>query len=174
MANPRRILRLSVFTGPDSATARKVAISTQLIGLRSRESRYSETATVMVTSSVRTTICGDQAGCTRTGGGCGRLGGSSGTPTAGGFPVRAWNPSDGADQLAEEPGDAQDARAGVGADDGADLRHHLRVAPVDLPAALGHPLGLLRHLDVLDGERVAAVLAALLEVGHQALERAPR
>src|SRR3954470_6000538 len=128
----------------------------------------------MVTSSVRTTICGDQAGCTRTGGGCGRLGGSSGTPTAGGFPVRAWNPSDGADQLAEEPGDAQDARAGVGADDGADLRHHLRVAPVDLPAALGHPLGLLRHLDVLDGERVAAVLAALLEVGHQALERAPR
>ena len=36
IAKPRFIHWLSTFTGPDSATARNTAISTQLIGLRSR------------------------------------------------------------------------------------------------------------------------------------------
>ena len=58
--------------------------------------------------------------------------------------------------------------------DRADLRDQLRVAAVDLAAALGHALGLGARLDVLDGERVAAVLAALLEVGDEPLERAAR
>ena len=43
------------------------------------------------------------------------------------------------------------------------------VSHLDMPAtdrrALGQALGLARRLDVLDRERVAAVLAALLEVG---------
>src|SRR3954471_12322216 len=102
-------------------------------------------------------IRGDQAGWTWTIGGSRRLGGSSGTPTAGGFPVSARNPSDGAEQLGAQAGHAEDPRTGVRADDRADLRHHLRVAPVDLAAALGQPLGLPGRLHVLDGERVAAV-----------------
>src|SRR3954454_1688139 len=113
----------------------------------------------------------DQAGWTWIFGGSRRLGGSSGTPTAGGFPVSAGNPSDGPEQLRAQPRHAEDARAGVRADDRADLRHHRGVAPVDRPAALGEPLGLAGRLHVLHGERVAAVLAPLLEVGDEALER---
>ena len=36
MAKPRFMWRSSTFTGPDSATARNVAISSQPIGLRTR------------------------------------------------------------------------------------------------------------------------------------------
>ena len=39
MANPRLIRRASQLTGDESATARKIAISSQLIGLRSIQSR---------------------------------------------------------------------------------------------------------------------------------------
>ena len=39
MAKPRLIRRASQLTGGESATARKMAISSQLIGLRSIQSR---------------------------------------------------------------------------------------------------------------------------------------
>ena len=39
MAKPRFMRRASQFTGGESATARKIAISIQLIGLRSSHSR---------------------------------------------------------------------------------------------------------------------------------------
>ncbi len=39
IASPRRIRRASRLTGPDMATARKVAMTIQLSGLRSRYSR---------------------------------------------------------------------------------------------------------------------------------------
>ena len=132
-------------------------------------------------NSVRTMIRGEQAGTTlhdrrlR-----GASGGSSGTPTA----RRRSSPRRGksfttwrgrlhrAEQVRAQAGDAEDARADVGADHRADLRDQLRVAPVDLAAALGQALGLGARLDVLDGEPVAAVLAALLEVRDEPLERA--
>src|SRR5687768_1615600 len=91
-----------------------------------------------------------------------RFGGSSGTPTARGFQPDWRNPSERAEQLGAQPRDAEDPGAGVGADDRADLRDQLGVAAVDLAAALGHALGLGERLHVLDGETVAAVLAALL------------
>ena len=53
-------------------------------------------------------------------------------------------------------------------------RDQLGVAPVDLAAALGEALGLGLRLDVLDRERVTAVLPARLEVGDEPLERAAR
>src|SRR3954453_9770557 len=119
-------------------------------------------------------IWADQTGWTWTIGGSRRLGGSSGTPTAGGFPVRPRNPSERAGQGCAQAGHSKDARARVRADHRPDLRDELRVAPVDLPPALGHPLGDLGDLDVLDGERVAAVLAPLLEMCDQAIEGAAR
>ena len=54
MAKPRFIRRASQFTGDDSATARKIAIKSQLIGLRSCQSRYSTIATQTTTSTMRT------------------------------------------------------------------------------------------------------------------------
>ena len=38
IASPRRIFIASAFTGADSATARKIEISSQVMGLRSRKS----------------------------------------------------------------------------------------------------------------------------------------
>ena len=72
----------------------------------------------------------------------------AGRPPRGHSSPRARNPStmarraQSAEQVRAQPGDAQDARAGVRADHGADLRDQLRVAPVDLAAALGQALGL--------------------------------
>src|SRR4051794_30131011 len=124
-------------------------------------------------SSVRTMMRGENAGMTCTVGGSPRLeGGSSGTPTERAFQARARDSSlHGAQQLRPQPGHAQHAGAGVGADDGPDLRQQLRVAPVDLAPALGQALGLGGRLDVLDRELVAAVLAPLLEMVDEPLER---
>ena len=54
MAKPRFIRRASTLTGAESATARKMAISSQLIGLRTIQSRYSVIATHTITSTMRT------------------------------------------------------------------------------------------------------------------------
>ena len=54
MAKPRRMRRLSQLTGGESAIARKVAIRSQLMGLRSSQSRYSVITTHTTTSTVRT------------------------------------------------------------------------------------------------------------------------
>src|SRR5687767_10554836 len=118
--------------------------------------RYSESAKRTAMNSVRTITCGDRNGTTRTSGGCSRrFGGSSGTPTARGFPARAAESfSHRAEKLGAQAGDAEDTGTQVGADDRAELRDHLRVAAVDLPRALGEPLGVGGRLDVLDRERV--------------------
>src|SRR3954464_6611463 len=109
-------------------------------------------------------ICGEYAGTTCTVGGSGRLGegGSSGMPTAlssssrgGGILLER------AEQLGVQAGDAEDARARVGADHRPDLRDQLRVAAEDRAPALRQALGLRERLHVLDGEGVAAVLAPL-------------
>src|SRR6476620_2023522 len=127
------------------------------------------------TTSVRTTMPADRYGATRTIGASSRdLRGSSGTPTAGGFHRARRNPSEGAEQVRAQAGDAEDARADVRADDRADLGDQLRVAPEDLATALGQALGLALRLDVLDGEAVTAVLAPRLEVRDEPLEGARR
>src|SRR3954464_6208768 len=186
MAKPRRIHWSSQLTGPDRAMARKPAISTQLIGLRRRYTSQSAPAKTSVTNSIRTSERAVNSGRTRTSGvsfGC--RGGSSGTPTGGVFQAALTISSFGvgsrpragalhrAEKLRAQARDAEDAGTDVGADDRADLREQLRVAPVDVAPALGQALGLARRLDVLDGERVAAVLPARLEVRDQPLERAP-
>src|SRR3954454_24856858 len=58
----------------------------------------------------------------------------------------------GAQQGGGQRGHADEARAGVRADDRPDLRDELRLAPVDLAAAAGDALGELGRLDVLDEE----------------------
>src|SRR3954470_23001250 len=164
-----------MLTGPDSATARKAATSTQPIGLRSRKTRDRAIANATTMNSVRTMIRAENAGTTCTVGGSARglEGGSSGTPTGRELQVTSLESfSHRAQELRAQAGDAEHAGADVGADDRPDLREQLRVAPVDVAAALGQALGLVGRLDVLDREPVAAVLAPPLEVGDQALERA--
>src|SRR5688572_33142046 len=101
--------------------------------------RYSESAKRTAMNSVRTITCGDRNGTTRTSGGSSRrFGGSSGTPTARGFPARAAESfSHRAEKLGAQACDAEDAGADVGADDGAELGDQLRIPAVDLAAALG-------------------------------------
>src|SRR4051794_13309713 len=127
-------------------------------------------------NSMRTRTRAVSSGMTRTSGeslGC--FGGSSGTPTAAWVPARVDDSSsERAEKLGAQAGHAEHARADVRPDHGADLRDEGRVAPVDLAAALDEVLGLGRGLDVLDGERVAAVGIARLEVRDQPLERAAR
>ena len=53
-------------------------------------------------------------------------------------------------QPGREGAHAEQARADVGADDRADLRHEHRLGAEDLAPALDEPLGLVGRLDVLD------------------------
>src|SRR5262245_45392990 len=117
-------------------------------------------------ASTRTMKRAVRSGMTRTVGGfCWSGGGSSGTPTAGVVPAaRGDSCLHGAQQVGPQARDAEHARARVRADHRPDLRQQIRVTAVDLAPALGQALGLGGGLDVLDGERVAAVLPALLEV----------
>src|SRR3954465_14324657 len=74
------------------------------------------------------------------------------------------------EDLARQPGHADQPRADVRADDRPDLGHELRVAAVDLAAAAGEPLGHLVRLDVLDEEHVGARVAPVLQEVDHALE----
>src|SRR4051812_35757584 len=140
MAKPRRIHWSSQFTGPDSAIARKPAISTQLIGLRRRNTSHSAPAKTSVTNSIRTSERAVNSGRTRTSGvsfGC--RGGSSGTPTGGVVQAALTISSLGggsrpragalhlAGKLPAQARDAQGARTPVGADERADLPEQLPV-----------------------------------------------
>src|SRR5829696_1878973 len=105
-------------------------------------------------------------------GGSPRFGrGSSGMPTARWFQPPRSNPSERPEEVGAKAGHTKDARAGVGADHRPDLRDQLGVAPIDLAALLGEPLGLGQRLHVLDRETVAPVLAAQLQVRDQPVER---
>src|SRR4051812_23176592 len=117
--------RLSALTGPDSAMARKTAISVQPIGLRRRYSRYSAITTATTTSTERSTERAEMTGSTR----------------AFGVVTEAPSyPSERAQQLGPQTGAAEQPGTGVRADHRPDLRHDLRVAAVDLPPGLGEAL----------------------------------
>src|SRR5918995_593461 len=77
-----------------------------------------------------------------------------------------------ADELAAQRGDADQPRAGVGADDGTHLRDDVRRPAVDRLPPPGELLRLLGRLDVLDVEAVRTVVAQRLEVVDHPLERA--
>src|SRR3954468_18983992 len=128
--------RLRELTGPLRATARKIAISTQLIGLRSRKTSQSAMAKATMMNNRRTITRAVSVGMTLTVGGTSRLGGSSGTPTEAGIQARLMESCllHGAEELRAQPRDAEHAGAGVGADHGADLRQQLGVAAVELAA----------------------------------------
>src|SRR4051794_41490777 len=103
----------------------------------------------------------------------GGLGGSR-SGTGGADSREGFGRSDRAEQLARQPGDADQPGTDVRADDGPDLRDELRRAAVDLGAALGQALDDVGRLDVLDEEHVGAAVAPLLEAVDESLERAPR
>ena len=69
--------------------------------------------------------------------------------------------------------DAEQPRAGVGADHRPDLRDPLRLAAEQLAAALDQLGGALGRLDVLDDPAVGALVAARAHVVDHPLERAP-
>src|ERR671929_2059341 len=106
--------------------------------------------------------------------GAGEGAGVDGALTHGAFAARRAKPaSDGADQPAGQPRDAEEAGPHVGADHRPDLRDDRRLAAEDRTSALGQLLGHLRRLDVLDEEDVAARVAPVVHVLDHALERAP-
>src|SRR4029077_1471752 len=90
------------------------------------------------------------------------------------LPERCERERSGLEQRLRDSGDAEQAGADVGADDGADLRHQLRFGAEDLAPALDELLCLLGRLDVLDGPRSGAVGLALVHVADHPLERAAR
>src|SRR4051794_31631917 len=138
--------------GAETAMAMKPAITIHVIGLRSTQIRYSDSALTTTIVTTRRML---------------RMDGPSGCGIrAAKHPRRSGR----IEQRGRNPGDAEQPGPGMGTDHRAYLRHEDGLAAEDLAPRGDQVLGALGILDVLDGELVAAVVAPLAQVLLQALD----